>query len=125
MKFRTMVKRVIATLLLCALVFSSGTTTLYAAQDSDDTEEASEDLTSTQRNSINMLNYMSVLTQEINEADGDQMILETVYSSLVNDIYPNAVDTKTQAQMTSLMDTIENYRMISVKRKRLECQTAN
>ena len=111
-----MVKRVIATFLLCALVFSSGTTTLYAAQDSDDTENASEDLTSTQRNSINMLNYMSVLTQEINEADGDQMLLETVYSSLVNDIYPNAVDTKTQAQMTSLMDTIENYRMISVKR---------
>lgn len=53
-KFRTMVKRVIATLLLCAFVFSSGTTTLYAAQDSYDTEEASEDLTSTQRNSINI-----------------------------------------------------------------------
>jgi hypothetical protein len=102
------------------LAFSSATTTLYAAQDSDDTEETSENLTSTQRNSINMLNYMSVLTQEINEADGDQMLLETVYSSLVNDIYPNAVDTKTQAQMTSLMDTIENYRMISVKRERLE-----
>lgn len=119
-KFRIIVKQVIVALLLCVFVLSSGTTRIYAAQDSFDTEESSEDLTSTQRNSINMLNYMSVLTQEINEADGDQMLLETVYSSLVNDIYPNAVDTKTQAQMTSLMDTIENYRMISVKRERLE-----
>ena len=45
--------------------------------------------------------------------------LESAYSSLVNDIYPNAVDTNTQAQITSLMDTIEEYRMIAVKRNRL------
>ncbi|MCM1122601.1 MAG: hypothetical protein NC416_08460 [Eubacterium sp.] len=82
--------------------------------------EEDETLTETQRNSINMLNYMTVLTQEINEAKGNQIFLESVYSSLVNDVYPNAVDTKTQAQITSLMDTIDGYRMITVKRDRLE-----
>ena len=86
--------------------------------DSEDIEEYS--LTPTQRNSVNMLNYMSALTQEINASSGNQMVLEEAYSSLVNDIYPNAVDTETQAEITSLMDTIENYRMITVKRKRLE-----
>ena len=86
--------------------------------DSEDVEESS--LTPTQRNSVNMLNYMSALTQEINASRGNQMFLEEAYSSLVNDIYPNAVDTETQAEITSLMDTIENYRMITVKRKRLE-----
>ena len=86
--------------------------------DSEDVEESS--LTPTQRNSVNMLNYMSALTQEINASSGNQMFLEEAYSSLVNDIYPNAVDTETQAEITSLMDTIENYRMITVKRKRLE-----
>lgn len=115
-----MFKRVITVLLMCVLIVSSGAVNLCAAQTFGDTEDTSDDLTSTQRNSINMLNYMSILTQEINEADGDQMLLETVYSSLVNDIYPNAVDTKTQTQITNLMDTIENYRMISVKRERLE-----
>lgn len=84
----------------------------------DETEEY--DLTLTQRNSINMLNYMSTLTQKINAASGNQLLLESAYTSLVNDIYPNAVDTKTQSQITSLMDTIENYRMIAVKRERLE-----
>lgn len=39
---------------------------------------------------------------------------------LKNDLYPNAVDNKTQAQSTSLLDTINGYRMISVKRDRLE-----
>lgn len=38
---------------------------------------ASEDdeLTSTQRNSINMLNYMTVLTQKVNASKGNQMVL--------------------------------------------------
>lgn len=86
---------------------------------SDEYEE-DDALNSTQRNSINMLNYMTVLTQRINDAKGNQLFLESAYSSLVNDIYPNSVDLKTQAQITSLMDTIENYRMVAVKRKRLE-----
>lgn len=83
-------------------------------------DEDSESLSSTQRNSINMLNYMTVLTQTINDEKGSQLLLEKQYHSLVNDIYPNAVDTKTQAQISSLLDTIDAYRMISVKRDRLE-----
>jgi len=83
-------------------------------------EDKSDGLTLTQRNSINMLNYMTVLTQEINDDKGNQLFLESAYSSLVNDIYPNSVDTKTQAQITNLMDTVNNYRMIAVKRDRLK-----
>ena len=77
-------------------------------------------LTPTQRNSINMLNYMSVLTQKVNASSGNELLLEETYSALVNGIYPNAVDSKTEARITRLMDTIEKYRMISVKRDRLE-----
>ncbi len=81
-------------------------------------EYASSSLTPTQRNSINMLNYMSALTQGVNQERRNQLFLESAYNSFDN-LYPNAVDTKTQAQITSLMDTIEGYRMISVKRDRL------
>lgn len=79
-----------------------------------------DNLSSTQKNSINMLNYMSVLTQKINASSGNQLFLENAYSSLVNDIYPNSVDQKTQSQISSLLDTIEEYRMIDVKRERIE-----
>ena len=77
-------------------------------------------LSETQRNSINMLNYITVLTQEINDSKGSRLYLESAYSSLINNTYPNAVDTRTQAQLSSILDSLENYRMISVKRERLE-----
>ena len=76
-------------------------------------------LTPEQLNSINMLNYMTSLTRKINEEKGNQLYLETAYDSFDN-LYPNSVDRNTQAQVTSLMDTIQNYRMISVKRERLQ-----
>jgi hypothetical protein len=76
-------------------------------------------LTDEQLNSINMLNYMTSLTRKINEEKGNQLYLETAYESFDN-LYPNSVDRNTQAQVTSLMDTIQNYRMISVKRERLQ-----
>lgn len=76
-------------------------------------------LTPEQLNSINMLNYMTSLTRKINEEKGNQLYLETAYESFDN-LYPNSVDRNTQAQVTSLMDTIQNYRMISVKRERLQ-----
>lgn len=83
-------------------------------------EEISDnDLTETMRNSINMLNYMTSLTQQVNEQKNNQLFLESAYDSFDN-LFPNSVDTKTQAQITSLMDTIQSYRMITVKRDRLE-----
>lgn len=77
-------------------------------------------LTPTQLTSINMLNYMTVLTQEINNANGNQLFLETARTSLYNDTNLKAVDTKTQAQIKQLVGIIDEYRMVDVKRERLE-----
>lgn len=87
----------------------------YAEDNLDSTED---DLSEDQRNSINMLNYMTLLTEQINSNKNNQLFLDSAYLSLKNDIFPE-VDTKTQAQITNLMDTINQYRMIDVKRKRL------
>ena len=76
-------------------------------------------MTSSQRNSVNMLNYMSMLTRKVDVNRKNQLSLEDVYNSFDN-LYPNSVDKDTQKQITSLMDTIQNYRMISVKRERLK-----
>ena len=82
-------------------------------------EEEIPSLTPTHLNTVNMLNYMTALTQNVTEERKNQLFLETAYNSFDN-LYPNSVDAKTQAQITSLMDTINDYRMISVKRQRLE-----
>lgn len=109
-------KRQIARVVLCISMVLQCFITPVNALGFNETIEMS----STQRNSINMLNYLTVLAQQVDESKGDQLFLETAYSSLVNDLNPNAVDTKTQGQISSMMDTIKAYRMISVKRERLE-----
>ena len=84
------------------------------------TSAESPTLTNEQRNAIAMLNYMTVLTQETNAAKNSRIFMEQAYSSLVNNTYPNAVKTQTLSQMTGLLDTMEKYRMVSVKRDRLQ-----
>lgn len=81
-------------------------------------EEA--ELSDQQRNAIAMVNYITVLTQEINASKNSRLYMEQAYSSLINNTYPNAVDSRTQSQLTGLLDVMENYRMIDVKRERLQ-----
>lgn len=77
-------------------------------------------LTNEQRNAIAMLNYITVLTQDINASKNSRLYMEEAYSSLINNTYPNAVDSRTLSQLSGLLDTMENYRMINVKRERLQ-----
>lgn len=74
----------------------------------------------TQRNSLNMLNYLAVLTQQINASKNSRLYVEDAYSSLINNIHPNAIDENTQFHLASILDTLENYRMIAVQRERLK-----
>lgn len=76
-------------------------------------------LTNEQSNAMAMLNHITVLTQSINESKNSRLYLEEVYSSLVNNIDLNQVDGDTVDQIIGLMDTINNYRMVDVKRDRL------
>ena len=87
---------------------------------SENTEEATDPLTDTQHNSINMLNYLTVLTQEINSSKNSKLYLEQAYSSIVNNTYPNAIDDRTLGELNALLDTLEGYRMVAEKRERLE-----
>lgn len=99
---------------------TEATMPIVEEEDSYDWEnEKQQELTAIQRNSINMLNFMTLLTEQINENRGNQIFLDSAYLSLKNDIYPK-VDTKTQGQITRLMDSIKEYRMILKKRERLE-----
>ena len=77
-------------------------------------------LTDEQANAIAMLNYITVLTQDINASKNSRLYMEEAYSSLINNTYPNAVDNRTLSQLAGLLDTMEGYRMVAVKHDRLE-----
>lgn len=77
-------------------------------------------LTAEQINSIVMLNYLSVLTENIMLSPNNRLTLENSYSTLYNNIYPNSVDKETQTQITNLMRTINSLEMNDIKRNRIQ-----
>ena len=107
MKQRSVFVRVLS--LVLVLVLLSGVQAL-----------AEPELTEEQANAIAMLNYITILTQDINESKNSRLSMEEAYTSLINNTYPNAVDSRTLSQLTGLLDTMESYRMIAQKRERLQ-----
>ena len=83
-------------------------------------EPKEDELNEVQKNSIAMLNYLAVLSQEINSSKNSRVFLEEAYDSLINNTNPENVNELTEAYMSSLLDIIEKYRMITVKRDRLQ-----
>ena len=83
-------------------------------------QEPEVKLTTEQKNSLAMLNHLVVLSDEINGAQNNRLYLEEVYSSIISNTYPNAIDSDTLSFLDALRNTIEKYRMIDEKRERLE-----
>ena len=105
-------KRVVGLAMVIALVFSTFGGITAVAEDVNLTDE--------QARAISMLNYVTVLTQEINDAKNSRVFMEEAYSELINNTYPNSIDNRTLNQLTGLLDTMERFRMTNVKRDRLQ-----
>lgn len=92
------------------------------SDDEDAAATSEEQLSEQQRNSVNMLNYLAMLTQEVNTNGNSKVYVEEAYTALINNTYPNAVDRRTQTELEALLDILHDYRMINVKRDRLQYQ---
>ncbi|WP_051209144.1 hypothetical protein [Butyrivibrio sp. WCD3002] len=112
------INKILACVLAATIVFETGYV-CYATE--DDTTTVDTTATSSQvDNSIAMLNYLTVVTQEINASSNSRLFLEEAYSSLINNTSPNAIDKRTKTQLNDMLDTIDAYRMVDVKRERLQ-----
>lgn len=77
-------------------------------------------LTEKQRNSFSMLYYLAITAEEIRTSKDNRLMLDEIYTSLLNDINPSAIDETTQKRLKSLRDTIKECINISIKRERLQ-----
>ena len=77
-------------------------------------------LTDQQRNSFSMLYYLAITAEDIRISKDNRLLLDDIYTSLLNDINPGAIDDETQDHLTQLRDIIKTYISISVKRDRLQ-----
>ena len=82
--------------------------------------EPEELLTEEQQNSINMLNFLTALVTEINASSSSRAYLESVYDELRNNTNPSVVDAATRIEYENILDLLFKYRMIEVKRERLQ-----
>lgn len=83
-------------------------------------DEYMDSMSQQQLSSISMLNYMTVLSQEINASSNSKLYLDNVYSSIVNNINPNAVDEASMSQIKEILNTIYSYQSIETKRERMQ-----
>lgn len=77
-------------------------------------------MTEQQRNSFSMLYYLAITAEEIRISKDNRLILDDIYTSLLNDINPGSIDETTQDHLKNLRDIIKSYINISVKRERLQ-----
>lgn len=97
--------------------------TVSAAPPATEPEEPEKDesgLTEQQRNSFSMLYYLAITAEEIRTSKDNRLILDDIYTSLLNDINPGAIDETTQDHLKNLRDIIKSFLNISEKRDRLQ-----
>ena len=111
----------IACILLSGCLILTGTivSSSYLADETTSISE-SEILTEKQSNAINMLNYLRALGQEIRSSSNSRLYLEEAYNELDNNTNPSAVDSESLREVLNLLDDLEDFRMTTVKRERLQ-----
>ena len=67
-----------------------------------------------------MLYYLAITAEIIRESKNNRLILDDIYTSLLNDINPGAIDETTQDHLANLRDIINSYMTLSKKRDRLQ-----
>ncbi len=95
------------------------TTRPLSEEDIKNAEEEEKKLAE-QSNSFSMMYYLAITAEEIRTSKDNRLILEDIYTTLLNDINPGAIDEITQDHLKNLRDIIKSYLNISTKRERLQ-----
>lgn len=67
-----------------------------------------------------MLNYLATETRVINSSKNNRLVLEEIYTKLINNTNPSIVDETTKDYLQTMLDIIENFRVITLQRERLK-----
>lgn len=73
-----------------------------------------------QMNSFSMMYYLAITAEDIRTSKNNRLILDDIYTSLLNDINPGMIDERTQEHLQNLRDIIKSYLSINTKRERLQ-----
>ncbi len=77
-------------------------------------------LSDAQKNAMAMLNHLATVTEEIRISKNNKVILEDIYTSLLNEINPGAIDETTQGHLENIREVIGRLLNIQSKREQLQ-----
>ena len=94
---------------------------VHANLEEEEVQQSEEDTIKEEHlKSFSMMYYLAIAAEEIRSSRDNRLVLEDIYTTLLNDINPGAVDDITQDHMENLRDIIKDYRSIAVKKERLQ-----
>lgn len=85
-----------------------------------ETVPAEDELSDAQKNAIAMLYHLATTTEEICISKNNRVILEDIYTALLNEINPGAIDETTQDHLENIRSVIGDFLNIQSKREQLQ-----
>lgn len=85
-----------------------------------ETEPVGSELSDAQKNAIAMLYHLATTTEEIRISKNNRVILEDIYTALLNEINPGAIDETTQNHLENIRSVIGDFLNIQSKRDQLQ-----
>lgn len=104
------IKKLVALFTILTIIFS-----IYAQNKKDDMQQVLQ--------SVEMLNYVSTLSERIKENKDNRLQLNQIRDEIYNNIIPSSIDDYTQSLITGdggFLDCIQTYQLIGLQRERLE-----
>lgn len=86
----------------------------------EEAKKAEEARIAMQNNSFSMMYYLAITAENIRISKNNRVILDEIYTSLLNDINPGAVDDITLEHLRHLRDIINSFNKVNTKRERLQ-----
>lgn len=69
---------------------------------------------------VNMVNEIYYISEQVISESNNRTFLDEAYSHLYNNLNLRLIDDDTRTQVTQMLNAIEQYRMIDIKRERLD-----
>lgn len=86
--------------------------------ENDDPNNTLSSMNKKQLNAIEILNYMTVLSEEINSSSNKKLFLDNIFSDLLNNTNKSSIDEETLLQINNLINTIVSYQSVERQKKR-------
>lgn len=106
--------------LLLVVLMLAGCTAKVPIEKDNTQPEVEDGFTQEQKNTLAMLNYLGLVTEQIHSVSDSRLMLEEIYDALLNDFTISSIDNEANAYLDDAKNTIKNLLNIGARREYLQ-----